>query len=86
MEGFKNNDITGKFGQLWKDAGLISYWCICIHTHTHTHTTVGLKCTVYISFLKILFIHFYRERRREGEKHHCVAASWAPPTGALTGN
>ena len=48
-------------------------------------------------FLKY-FIYFYRQReregQREGEKHQCVVASHAPPTGswpttqayALTGN
>ena len=36
-------------------------------------------------FLKILFIYFFRERGRggetEGEKHQCVVASHALPTG-----
>ena len=41
-------------------------------------------------FKKILFILFFRERGREreraGEKHWCVVASWAPPTGDLSRN
>ena len=39
-------------------------------------------------FLKILFISRQkrREGEREGEKHHCVAASHAPPTGDPAGN
>ena len=39
-------------------------------------------------FLKIAFIHFYREgeREREGEKHQCVVASHVPPTGHLAHN
>ena len=36
------------------------------------------------------FIYFFlergREKEREGEKHHCVAASRAPPTGDLACN
>ena len=38
-------------------------------------------------FFKILFIYFRqrgREGEREGEKHQCVVASCAPPTGDLT--
>ena len=36
-------------------------------------------------FLKILFIYFQTEEKgREGEKHQCVVASHAPPTGDLT--
>ena len=42
-------------------------------------------------FLKILFIYLFilesrGEREREGEKHQCVVASWAPPTGGLACN
>ena len=40
-------------------------------------------------FLKILFIYFQRggrEGEREGEKHQCVVASRAPPTGDLAHN
>ena len=40
-------------------------------------------------FLKILFIYFQRggrEGEREGEKHQCVVASRAPPTGNLAHN
>ena len=41
----------------------------------------------YKYFVKIVFIHFFRERGREGEKeaekHECVVASPAPPTGDL---
>ena len=39
--------------------------------------------------LKILFILFFREGKggeREGEKHQCVVASCAPPTGDPAGN
>ena len=38
---------------------------------------------------KILFIYFReraREEEREGEKHPCVVASHAPPTGDLACN
>ena len=37
---------------------------------------------------KYIFIYFQREGkgRREGEKHQCVVASHAPPTGGLAGN
>ena len=55
---------------------------------------------MWLSFFKekILFIYFYRERgregEREGEKHQCVVACHMPPMGtqlttqacALTGN
>ena len=39
-------------------------------------------------FLKILFIFRERGRKgeREGEKHQCVVASHAPPTGGLAFN
>ena len=42
-------------------------------------------------FKKILFIlKIFRERvkegEKEGEKHQCVVASHAPPTGDLAGN
>ena len=35
---------------------------------------------------KFLFIYFKRgkERERQGDKHQCVVASHAPPTGDLT--
>ena len=51
-----------------------------------------------IRFFKILFIYLFlrfyllifrekgRERDREGEKHQCVVASHAPPTGDLAHN
>ena len=37
-------------------------------------------------FLKILFIYLFLERERTGEKHQCVVASHAPPTGDLAHN
>ena len=41
-------------------------------------------------FFKIIFIYFFRERgregEREGEKHQCVVASHTPPTGDLSYN
>ena len=46
------------------------------------------KCCVFrfISFFKLinLFLERAREREREGEKHRCVVASCAPPTGPAT--
>ena len=43
-----------------------------------------------ILFKKVLFIYFFLERgrgwERGGEKHQCVVASRAPPTGDLTRN
>ena len=46
--------------------------------------------TEIIYFFKIVFIYFFREREREGEregeKHQCVVASHAPPTGDLARN
>ena len=38
---------------------------------------------------KIFYLFIFRERGRErerGEKHQCVVASWAPPTGDLAHN
>ena len=42
----------------------------------------------FFFFLKILFIFRQRGREgeREGEKHYCVVASCAPPTGDLARN
>ena len=48
--------------------------------------------TLFIYFLflkKFLFIYFRqrgKKREREGEKHQCVVASCAPPTGNLARN
>ena len=43
-----------------------------------------------LSFFKKIFIYFFRERgregEREGEKHQCVVASREPPTGDLACN
>ena len=67
-----------------------------IHTdgwNTTESPEINLPVDGKIYFLKILFI--FRGRGREGEKHQCVVASCAPPTGdpahnpglcALTGN
>ena len=33
-----------------------------------------------------VFFFFSREREREGEKHQCVVASHAPPTGDMVHN
>ena len=44
---------------------------------------------ILVSFLKdfiYLFLERGREGEREGEKHHCVVASRAPPTGDLAYN
>ena len=45
---------------------------------------------IIISFLKKDFIYLFLERaregEREGEKHQCAVASWAPPTGDLPCN
>ena len=63
------------------------------------HSIISLKL-LYISFylyffkhfLKILFIYLFVFRERgmegetEGEKHQCVAASYAPLTGDLAHN
>ena len=39
---------------------------------------------IFIAILKkMLFIYLFRERGKEGEKHQCVVASRAPPTGDL---
>ena len=40
---------------------------------------------VYLFFLRFIFIDFQRGER-EGEKHQCVVASCAPPTGDLACN
>ena len=41
-------------------------------------------------FLKIIYLFIFRQREREGErqgdKHQCVVASCAPPTGDLACN
>ena len=37
-------------------------------------------------FLKKFYLLVFREREKEGEKHQCVVASYAPPTGDLTDN
>ena len=46
-------------------------------------------CFIYLCIM-YLFIYLIltrgREGEREGEKHHCVAASQAPPTGDLAHN
>ena len=48
-------------------------------------TWLGLK---YFFFKRFLFIYFYKEEEggRKGEKHQCVVAFWAPPTGGLAHN
>ena len=46
------------------------------------NTEVNLKSC----FLKDFYFFIFRERRREGEKHQCVVASSAPPTGDLALN
>ena len=42
------------------------------------------------TYFKRFYLFIFRERgregEREGEKHQCVVASWAPPTGALACN
>ena len=42
----------------------------------------------FLVFLKKYFIYLFLERGREkeGEKHQCVVAYWAPPTGDLACN
>ena len=46
--------------------------------------------STFLFFFNILFIYFFREREREGEreggKHPCVVASRVPPTGDLAHN
>ena len=52
-----------------------------------------LSCYKIMSYLGF-FLRFYlfifrergRERERKGEKHHCVVASYMPPTGDLACN
>ena len=48
------------------------------------------KKTIYTNMFFKDFIYLFLERRREGiregEKHHCVVASCAPPTGGLACN
>ena len=39
----------------------------------------------FLNFFKY-FIYLFSEREREGEKHQCVVASHAPPTGDLACN
>ena len=49
-----------------------------------------LECIIFILFFKIFYLFIFRERGREGgregEKHQCVVASHAPPTGDLVHN
>ena len=65
--------------------------CVCIYIYIHTDTNMYFLLKKYFihSFIHS-FIHLSLERAREGEskgeKHHCVVASWAPPTGDLAHN
>ena len=49
-------------------------------------TVVHVHEKICFIFLKILFLGRGREEAREGEKHQCVVASPAPPTGDLACN
>ena len=40
----------------------------------------------FLDFIYLFFRQRGREREREGEKHQCVVASGAPPTGDLACN
>ena len=37
-------------------------------------------------FKKIFYLFIFKEREEEGEKHQCVVAAHAPPTGDLARN
>ena len=41
---------------------------------------------IFLRFYLFIFRERGREREREGEKHQCVVASRAPPTGDLAHN
>ena len=68
---------------------------LCCSDFLLSNFLIGLcsSCTASVSFffkvlfLKIVFIYFFRVRgmegEREGEKHQCVFASWAPPNRDL---
>ena len=45
-----------------------------------------LKKYALFLFLKTDFLYLFLERGRQGEKHQCVVASRAPPTGDLACN
>ena len=65
-----------------KQKKAISYvlWIFDLVTPYEIHV-VGFKDFIYIYILQK-----GREREREGEKHQCVVASHAPPTGKLACN
>ena len=80
-------------GDISKDPSWISNGVLFL---SHSDSSVG-KCphlTLWKaeSFQRTIFfkdfIYLFLESRegREGEKHQCVAASWAPPTGDLACN
>ena len=94
--------LTWPFGSLWHSipssfldtcsSYVVKACSLCAHptlslTILVFHTS---KCCVFrfISFFKLiyLFLERAREREREGEKHRCVVASCAPPTGDLASN
>ena len=60
---------------------LFAFLFMYIHTYIHTYIYIH----IYIIYL-FIFTQRGREGEREGEKHQCVAASRAPPTGDLARN
>ena len=53
----------------------------------HTHVlSVLVNVILFYYFFQILFIYFERGEGKDKEKHQCVAASCAPPTGDLASN
>ena len=65
-------------------------WSFITVIGKHEVAYIVLLIYIMILFKKVLFIYFFLERgrgwERGGEKHQCVVASHAPPTGDLTHN
>ena len=74
--------LLGLFSPLFShDAYYKVFWVLHVRKH-FTWSTLYF----FLRFHLLIFRHSRREGAREGEKHQCVVASPAPPTGDLACN